>query len=257
MTKGVSIKFKSYSETIPKLLELLKLDKELVKHDKIILKPSLRNATSAHTSPAFLEQVLRFCLAFKTTDAEVFIAEGSDGVDTMDLFESVGYKALAERYNVGLIDLNHAEVDEMVNADFLKFERIMYPHILRESFVISLPKLADDAEVELQGALSNMLGAYPASYYKGLFARDKSKIKKWPVKYTIHDILLCKMPEFAIIDASEKGVILAGVALDMDLAAAKLLGKDEKSIAHLKLVKESIPDKQIKKEETLVEDNGQ
>ncbi len=252
MTKGVSIRFRSYSETVPKLLEVLKLDKELPKHDKIVLKPSLRNATSIHTSPAFLEQVLRFCLAYKASDAEVFIAEGSDGADTMELFENVGYKALAERYNVGLIDLNHAEVDEMVNGDFLKFDKIMYPRILRQSFVISLPALADDAELEMQGALSNMIGAYPASHYKGFFSRDKNKIKQWPLKYTIHDILLCKMPEFAIIDASAQGVILAGLGLDMDLAGARLLGKDEKSISHLKLVKDSISQVPKKKDEHLV-----
>ena len=41
MAKGVSIKFRSYSETVPRLLDLINLKKELKKHSKIVLKPHL------------------------------------------------------------------------------------------------------------------------------------------------------------------------------------------------------------------------
>ena len=256
MAKGVSIKFRSYSETIPRLLELINLGKELKKHSKIVLKPHLspiEEEKTSSTSVAFVEQVLRFCLKNKNPVSEVFIAEGADGADTMDLFDKLGYSKLAERYSVGLIDLNNTEVESITRHDFLKFPEIMYPKILKEGFVISLPPLALNKETTFIGALSNMLGSFPASYYKGFFSRTKSKIRKYPMKYSIHDILKCKMPEFAVIDSSEKGFILAGIPKDLDKQAAKLLGLEWKNIDYLRLVEESFLEEQIKekKEETI------
>ena len=49
------------------------------------------------------------------------------------------------------------------------------------------------------------------------------------------------MPNFTIIDASEHGQIIAGLPFEVDKQAANLLGKEWKSIPHLKLINESIP----------------
>jgi uncharacterized protein (DUF362 family) len=243
MAKGVSIKFRSYKETIPKLLSLIKIDRELKKHSKIVLKPSLRNEKSRNTDVSFVESVLQYCLEHKNPGTQVFIAEGSDGANTLELFDKRGYRELSEKYSIGLIDLNTAEVEQIQDGEFLKFEKIMYPKILLDSFVISLPVLSEDPETEISASLSNMLGAYPADYYQGIFSKTKNKIRKWPTKYAIHDLLKCKMPEFTVIDASEQGIILAGIPLNMDKQAAKLLGKEWKTISHLRLVSESFIEK--------------
>lgn len=235
MAKGVSIKFKSYGETVPALLELLKLQKELKKYDKIVLKPTLANSKEESTPPAFVEQVLRFCIINKNPSADIFIAEGADGEDTEDLFESFGYRKLAEKYDVALIDLNNAETEEVENDNFLRFAKIHYPKILLDSFIISLPKLAEDEETGISGSLSTMLGAFPSSLYKGFFSRKKSKIRHWPIENSIYDVNQCKTPNFAVVDASEKGFILAGIPLEIDKQAAKLLGKEWNSIPYLKL----------------------
>ena len=42
-------------------------------------------------------------------------------------------------------------------------------------------KLSEDAETVVAGALSNMLGAFPARFYKGFLSRTKSKIRNWPM----------------------------------------------------------------------------
>jgi uncharacterized protein (DUF362 family) len=253
MIKGVSIKFKSYEETIPKLLDLINLKKELKKHSKIVLKPSLvysdypQLEESIGTHVKFIEPILRFILQHKNPVAEVFIAEGADGFETSDLFDQHGYKDLAERYSVGLIDLNTTETQEILKEGFLRFEKIIYPQILLDSFIISLPKLSEDTETEIAASLSNMLGAFPSQFYKGFFSKTKNKIRKWPIYYSIHDINLCKTPDFTIIDASEQGHILAGQALEMDKQASKLLNLDWKSIQHLRLIDESQP-RDFKKE---------
>lgn len=247
--KGASIKFKSYEETIPKILNILKLQRELKKYDKIVLKPYLTDSLEKSTPKELTESVLKFCLEHKNPVAEIFIAEGADGEDTMNLFDFFKYKELAEKYPVSLVDLNQTETEEIEDFDFLKFSTISYPKILRGSLVISLPKLSLDEETEMNGALSNMLGAFPASHYKGFFYRQKNKIRKWPIKYSIHDITKCKFPEFAIVDASNYGTILAGLPLEMDKQGAKLLGKNWKDIPYLKLIEESLTEKENEEEE--------
>jgi uncharacterized protein (DUF362 family) len=238
MVKGASIKYKSYDETIPKLLEILKLGKELKKYDKIVLKPYLSESEEHSTPPEFVESVLKFCLKNKNPVAEVFIAEGADGYVTEELFDSLGYKKLAEKYSVGLIDLNDSETSEIEDPYFLKFSSINYPKILSESFVISLPKLEENEETTILTSLSNMLGAFPAKFYSGWFSKAKTKIRSWPIKHSIHDIIRCKMPEFAVVDASERGMILAGLPLEIDKQSAKLLNLNWKNVPHIKLLDE-------------------
>jgi uncharacterized protein (DUF362 family) len=240
MAKGVSVKFTSYSDTLPRLLNLLKFDVELQNHQKVVIKPFLRDSLSVYTNPSLVEQVLRYCLDHKLEATQIFIAEGSDGENTMELFEKVGYKKLAERYHVGLVDLNEAELENTLSTSFSKFESISYPKLLKEAFVISLAPLAVDLELGMIASLSNMIGAFSMKKYKGFFSKKKNKIRRWPLAYSVNDIVQCKMPDFAIVDASDKGHLFAGKPLDMDKQAARLLGKDTKAVAYLRLVEESM-----------------
>lgn len=251
MAKGASIKFQSYNETVPKLLDIVKLSGELKKHKTIILKPSLKDDSTPSTKAEFTEAVLAYCMKHKNAESQVFIAEGSDGIDTMDLFDSKGYRSLAEKYSIGLIDLNNADVESVKDGEFLKFEEIKYPKILLDSFIISLPTLAEDSETEVQTSLGNMIGAFPSKYYSGFFSSRKSKMRKFPIKYAIHDVLKVKMPQFAVFDASDKGVIFAGVPLEMDKQAAKMLGKEWKSVYHIRLLDESF-NKPVKSDKLVV-----
>lgn len=239
MVKGASIKFESYEVTVPKLLDVLKLQNELKKYDKIVLKPNLTNPSEDSSPAEFVESVLKFCLEHKNPVAEVFIAEGAEEDDTIELFDSLGYQKLAEKYGIGLIDLNNTETDEIQNDDFLKFSTIHYPQILSESFVISIPKLTENPETEITSSLSSMLGAFPSNHYSGFFSQGKSKIRKWPIKYSIHDILTCKLPDFTVVDSSEFGSILAGLPLEIDKQSAKLLGKEWKEVPYLRLIEQS------------------
>lgn len=244
MAKGASLKFQSYAETVPKLLEILNLQQELKKYDKIVLKPYLTNPPENSTPAAFTEEVIKFCMENKNPVSEVIIAEGADGYDTTELFDSQGYGKLAEKYGVSLIDLNNTETDELENSNFMKFESIHYPKILWDSFIISLPKLTGNEETDLSGSLANMLGAYPGNHYSGFFSSTKSKIRKWPIKYSIYDMARCKLPNFSIVDASNEGAILAGLPLEIDKQSAKILGKDWRNVPHLKLIDSEFPQKE-------------
>lgn len=247
--KGASIQFKSYEESVSKLLGILKLQREIRKYDKVILKVFLTNPLHESTQKDFVESVLKFVLEHKNPVAEVFIAEGADGEDTQELFEVLGYDKLAEKYDVSLVDLNKAETEVIENYEFLKFDGVNYPRLLLEGFVISLPKLGVHPETDITGALSNMLGAFPSEHYRGFFSRSKNKIRKWPIKYSIHDIVRCKMPDFSIVDASEQRAILAGLPLEIDKQAAKLVGVEWKEVPYIRLVDESFSEKKERNEE--------
>lgn len=252
MVKGVSIKFKSYEETVPQLLKLIKLGDELKKHTSIVLKPSLDNGGDNATNVLFVEAVVKYCVAQKSPGTEVFIAEGCDGVDTLQVFEEEGYKSIAEKYGIGLVDLNKVECEQMFNSDFLGLPSVHYPLLLKESFIISMPKLVKNAEYDLVGSLSNMLGAYPLKHYKTLFSKRKNKLDTYSAKYKIHDILMCKMPELGLIDASDQGALLAGKPVEIDKQAAKILEIDYRAVSHLKLIEERLAQKEKEKEKEAV-----
>lgn len=240
MVKGISVQFRGYEETIPKMLELIRLGDELKKHEKIVLKPNLfDNSEISRTKVEFVESVLKFCMENKSPGAEILIADGTDGGDTMEVFEKTGYKKMAEKYGIGLVDLNKTELNEKQNDEFLRFDEIHYPKILEESFVISLPTFGKHEEVQFSGALFNMIGAFPASKYRGFLSRRKNKLDSVPKKYQIHDILKCKMPDFGIADASESGKIFAGQPLEIDKQGTKLFGIDWKEVSYLRLIDES------------------
>ena len=258
MANGASIKFTTYEESVPKLLKILGIGRQLKKYDRIVLKPFVRDLDSPYTEPKFVEQVLKFVLENKNPVSEVFIAEGSDGHDTLELFESLGYKTLAEKYSIGLIDLNNTELEEVSKPQYTRFESVQYPTILKDACVLSLPVLDHDLEVDVIDSLSNMIGAYPASIYSSFFSKKKSKMKRSPLYHSTHDIAITKIPEFSIIDASEFGYILAGLPLDIDKQASKLLKIDDwKTIPHLKAIDQSLTQikerKKNKEEEVLIE----
>ena len=240
MTKGVAVNFQSYTETIPKVLRLIKFDVELKKHDKIVIKPHLlAGMPEKSTKAEFVESIVQFCIANKNPASEIIIAEGVDGAETMDVFDQMGYTKLAEKYGIGLADLNEAASVEVQNPEFLRFSSIHYPEMLLNSFVMTATPLLPNQEIGMTSSLDSMVGAFPAYKYRGFFSSTKNKLKSHPTKYQIHDILKCKMPEFAMIDASDKSLIIVGRPLEMDKQAAKVLGLDWRQVSHLRLIDES------------------
>ncbi len=240
MAKGVAVNLKSYDETIPKVLKLIKFDEELKKHDKIIIKPQIIvGAPDKSSRPEFLEPIIQFCVANKNHGSEIILADGVDGAETHEIFDEFGYTKLAEKYGIGLADLNEAASVEIQNPEFLRFKSVHFPEMLLNGFVITATPLAKHSELGMSASLDSMRSAFPAYKYRGFFSSTKNKLEKHPLKYQIHDILKCKMPELSIIDASERGLLIVGKPLDMDKQAAKVLGLEWHQVPHLKLVEES------------------
>lgn len=256
MVKGVSVKFASYTETVPKLLKLIKLDQELKKHESIVIKPLLATDKGKSISTDFVEALVKFCVQHKNPSAEVFVAEGADGADTMDIYEEHGYRRLAETYGIGLVDLNKTACEMVGKNEFVGFETIMYPSILKDSFVISASPLRTDEATVIAGSVANMRSAFPASHYKGFFSSRKNKLDSYPMKYQLHDIALCKMPNLGIVDGSSHSILLAGQPIEIDRQMAKVLGLDAKSVGHLRMLEETLIQIQEKTVEREQADKG-
>ena len=240
MVKGVSVKFGSYSETVPKLLRLIKLDQKLKRHERIVIKPLLTTDKDKSTNVDFVESLVSFCVQHKNPSAEVFVAEGVDGADTMEVYEQYGYRRLAENYGIGLVDLNKTACETIGKNEFVGFETILYPSILKDSFVISAsPMRADEATV-ISGTIANMRGAFPARHYKGIFSARKNKLDGYPMKYQLHDIALCKIPNLGVIDGSSQQIMMAGQPIEIDKQMAKVLGLDAKAVGHLRMLEETL-----------------
>jgi uncharacterized protein (DUF362 family) len=240
MVKGLAVKLKSYDETIPKVLTMIKLADELKKHKNIVIKVNLVPGQPQNsTKTEFVEPLIQFCIANKNQGTTIILAEGSDGAETRDLFDEYGFTRLAEKYSLGLIDLNEASSVEVQNPEFLRFKSIHYPEILLNSMVITASPARPHNELGLSASIDTMLGAFPGYKYRGFFSNTKKKLRDYPLKYQIHDILKCKMPDLAVIDAGESGFLIIGKPLDMDKQAAKLFSLDWNEIAHLRLVDES------------------
>src|SRR3989344_879767 len=207
MVKGLAVKIKSYEETIPKVLGIIKLADELKKHKNIVIKVHLVPGQPQNsTKIEFLEPLLQFCVAHKSPGSDIIIAEGCDGAETRELFDNLGFTSLAEKYSLGIIDLNDSSSIEVQNPEFLRFKSIHYPDLLLNSFVITSTPLRLNNELGMSASLDTMLGAFPGYKYRGFFSSTKKKLREYPSKYQIHDILKCKMPDLAVIDAADKGL---------------------------------------------------
>jgi len=235
-------------------LDSLDFSKKIEKENKIILKPNLTCCKEFPTTthPKFVEEIIKYIRKYNK-EAELIIAEGSGGDPTEKCFKALGYKELSEKYNIPLINLNAVETLRIENPEFKKFSFIDYPKILLDGFLISLPVLKEHIEATVTISLKNMLGCYPS-------AQDgknwKTEMHQWHIDYSIHDIVVCRYPDFAICDASvgqlkneiygpqkEFNLLLAGEPLELDKRGAFILGHDWEKIRHLVFIDEYLKSK--------------
>ncbi len=247
-TKEVEeIKFIDYEKSVPKLLDKVNFKKLIKKQKRIFLKPDLTLCKQfpVTTTPLFVEEIIKYIKKYNKK-SEIIIAEGSN-CSTEKCFKKLGYEELSEKYKIPLLDLNETDTKKIQDEKFKKFSFIEYPKPLLSGFLISLPVLKEHSTTIVSGSLKNMLGAFPSNA-----ERDwKKVIRKLPIELAIHDILVCKFPDYAICDASiclleneiygypkEFDVLLAGLPFEVDKRGALLLGHDWKRIPHLNLVDE-------------------
>lgn len=247
-----TVKFKTWSESVPKALDAAKASAFFSRHTCVLIKPNLINASPPPvTTPAACCEAI-ICYIQRCSNAEIVIGEGcgDPSMDTYSVFASLGYKDLAEKYSLKLVDLNAAPLKRLSDPARKVFPEIYLPEIALTHCLVSVPVLKAHSLADITGTLKNMIGLAPPSHYGGLGGSWKKAAFHQRLQAAIADLNQYRTPDFSIMDATigmadyhlggrhcdpPAGKILAGFdPWEMDREAARLLGLDWRTIPHLR-----------------------
>ena len=247
MSRVAKVKFTDYQASISRALDLINAPATLPRQGLIIIKPNLTNSSPppVTTSVDATEALYNYCKAH--TKAEIVIADGCGSGKTPQVFKTLGYTDLADRYGLKLIDFNDAETITLKNDNAHQLKEFHMPKIAQYAFVISLPVLKDHSFTKTTIAMKNMFGIAPGRFYAGSW--NKSKLHSPSTDKSVVDVCLYKKPALSVVDASvalegmhlsgrhkKIGLILAGFdPVAVDTIGSKLLGHDPKKMPYLTL----------------------
>ncbi|MEO0237491.1 MAG: DUF362 domain-containing protein [candidate division WOR-3 bacterium] len=141
-----------------KSLEFLK---KFSDEKKIVLKPNLLTKPNSNlniitTNPVVVESVIRILLSEGIKKERIIIADGSSAIhkDMDPIFRETGYMYIAERYGIGLVNLNRTKYiikNKIKISEFLEDQ----PHI------INIAKLKTHMLTRLTLSVKNLYGLIP------------------------------------------------------------------------------------------------
>jgi uncharacterized protein (DUF362 family) len=246
-----TVDFSSYHESVASVLDKIGAKEVLGKQSEILIKPNLTNA-SPHpvTTPAeCCEAVVEYVRSCSKASIVIGEGAGDPSLETHQIFDLLGYKKMADRHRIPLVDLNTSAVKKLGSPECSIFPQMYLPEIAFTHFIISIPVLKAHSLATITGTLKNMMGFAPPKYYSGRFGVWKKAVFHRNMHQAITDLNRYRSPDLSLIDASiglaeyhlggrhcspPVGKTLAGFdPLEVDRTAAGLLGLDWKSIPHL------------------------
>lgn len=243
--------FESWEASVPRAFNAVNAGEILKKQSAILIKPNLVGP-SPHpvtTAPECCEAVVRYIRS--CSDATVVIAEGTGdaGLDTMQVYERLGYTAMAEKLGVALTDLNTAPLKTLRDPSRPFFPEIHLPEIAFTHFIVSLPLLKAHSLATITGTLKNMVGFAPPKFYAGQYGTWKKAVFHKDPQQAVADLAAYRTPDLTLLDATvglaeyhlggptcspPPNLLLSGFdPYAVDRAAAKLLGIDWRTVPHL------------------------
>ena len=246
------IEFVSYHESVPEVLEAIGARVVLKEQTAVLIKPNLINASPfpITTAPECVEAVIRYVRS--CSQAEIVIGEGcgDSKLETSEVFDGLGYRELARRQAVELLDLNHAPLVKLQNGDCPVFKEIYLPEIAISHYLLSVPVLKAHSFSEITGTLKNMIGLAPPKYYSGRFGTWKKAVFHGQMHQSIIDLNRYRTPDLSLMDATvgmadyhlggahcdpPVNRLIAGFdPVEVDRRSAELLGLQWRSVAHLR-----------------------
>ncbi|PLY02554.1 MAG: hypothetical protein C0623_03575 [Desulfuromonas sp.] len=219
---------------------------------KILIKPNLVNASPPPiTLPVSIAEALVVAIS-ENCDGEIVIAEGSGDrqLSTTEIYQELGYRQIAVRHNIPLIDLNEAPLRRLEISDCTIFPEMYLPEILFESFVVSVPVLKAHSLADVTVSMKNMIGCAPPSHYQQGGYWKKSSFHN-RMHQSIFELNRHRAPDLALVDASigmpeyhlggahcepPLGKLIVGTdPVAVDAAGAALLGLDWTDIEHIRM----------------------
>ena len=251
MNDTAQIEFVSYRDSIPRVLDAIGAAGVLKEQTAVLIKPNLVNASAfpVTTPPECVEAIIEYVRS--CSQAAIVIGEGCGdaNLETSQVFDKLGYRDLAKRHDVELVDLNLAPLEELNNVDCPVFPRIYLPEIALSHFLLSVPVLKAHSFSEITGTLKNMIGLAPPKHYSGQYGTWKKAVFHNQMHQSIIDLNRYRTPDLSLMDATVgmPDFHLGGAHCDpplnrliagfdpvaVDRMGAELLGLEWQSIAHL------------------------
>ena len=252
LSEIAEVEFVSYAESVAKTLDAIGAGEVLKRQTAVLIKPNLINALPfpITTAPQCVEAVIRYVRS--CSKAAIVVAEGcgDSRLETDEVFDRLGYRELARRQSVELVDLNHAPLTKLENGDCTVFGEIYLPEIALSHYLLSVPVLKAHSFSKITGTLKNMIGLAPPKYYSGQFGSWKKAVFHGRMHQSIIELNSYRTPDLSLMDATvgmaeyhlggahcspPVNKLIAGFdPLAVDRRSAKLLGLRWQTILHLK-----------------------
>ena len=243
MSRVAIIKGTNPQDMTVEALELTSAHEALVKAKPVLIKPNYINASHPSkgmtTDSRVIEGVIKFLRQHRVE--EITVGEGSGFAETLHAFHVAGIDAVAEKWNVKMIDLNKDEFVEVNPSNPLALKRVKISKTALESTIISVPKLKPHRLARVTLSLKNMMGAVTP---KGSIHNHLSE--------KIVDLVSIIKPSVAVIDGViagegyetsgtpvEMNLVIAGTdPVAVDAVGAAVMGISPESVKHLRLAME-------------------
>jgi uncharacterized protein (DUF362 family) len=219
----------------------------------VLIKPNLVEARLPPiTTPVDLVEGVVVYLQRRRPQCRIVVGEGTGSVRyaTEHCFAKLGYRRMAERRGITLLDLNTAPLQRLVDRKLVRLPEIYLPEILAEAFLLSVPVLKAHSMAGVTLTMKNMLGCVPPAHYRVGNSWGKSAFHA-DLDQAIYALNSYRHADFSLLDATvgmaeahlwgptcqpAPGILAAGsdpVALDS--YGAGLLGRAWAGIGHIRL----------------------
>ena len=200
----VTVDFESFARSVEDALDAIGAYKPISEQSAILIKPNL-TTSSLHpitTSPECCEAVIEYVR--NHSKAEIVIAEGCGDAkyETGEIFESLGYTAMAGKHGVPLVDLNYGPARRLENHECPVFPEMYLPEIAFNHYIISVPVLKAHSLAGLTGSLKNMMGFAQPKYYSGCHGVWKKAVFHGRMQESVTDLNTYLVPDLSLMDCS-------------------------------------------------------
>lgn len=233
-------------QAIYQMLQERAVFSHLSQDDLVLLKPNLNNDLTALTGNSTDLRVLAALLRALQEHGciNVTIADGPNiGIyrKGIDVFGRLGVRALAKRFGVRLVDLNHApSVKVELITGLVRVAEIC----LRADYFISVPKVKTHAEAGMSAAVKNLMGCVVGTDKRLVHANLPANLVR------LNEII---KPDLILVDGlvgmegngpgdgrpKRLDLLFAGTnPFLIDLLIARLVGLDRDAIPYLRIAHE-------------------
>lgn len=198
------IPFQSFEKSVIEGLEAIHAHKRLADRSRVLIKPNLTTDEPypITTAAECCEAVVRYVR--EHSRAKITIAEGcgDGGMDTDQVFRTLGYDSLAAKYGIELVDLNYAPLTTLEKPECPVFPEMHLPEIAFDHYIISVPVLKAHSLAVMTGSLKNMMGFAPPEYYSGRHGYWKKAVFHGKMQQSIIDLNKYIVPDLTVMDCS-------------------------------------------------------